>query len=94
MPEKCTQIIIRGQVQGVFFRKFTKGKARELGISGFVRNEYDGSVYIEACGENSHLEKFILWCHYGPEHARVEKVEVKEIESKSFSSFSITYFQK
>ena len=92
MTEKCVQIIIRGMVQGVFFRKFTKEKAREFGISGFVRNEYDGSVYIEAGGENSQLEKFIQWCHHGPEHANVETVVVKEMELKIFSSFSITSF--
>ena len=92
MAEKCFQIIIRGNVQSVFFRKFTKIAAQDFEIKGFVRNEYDGSVYIEAQGENSQLEKFIAWCHRGPEHAQVERVEVIEVELKNFSAFSISFF--
>lgn len=92
MNEKCVRIIIHGNVQGVFFRKFTKIAAQDLDIKGFVRNEQDGSVYIEGQGENSQLEKFIAWCHQGPEHAYVEKVDVKKIEQKNFFSFNISYF--
>jgi acylphosphatase len=44
------QITVSGKVQGVWFRKSTQDKARELGLRGFVRNQPDGSVYIEASG--------------------------------------------
>ena len=84
MTEKCFQIIVKGNVQGVFFRKYTKITANMLGIKGFVRNEPDSSVYIEACGESKALEKFIQWCHRGPENAEVEKVDVDEISLKKF----------
>jgi acylphosphatase len=51
--KKHFNIRISGRVQGVFFRASTKAKAEELGISGFVQNEPDGSVYIEAEGEEA-----------------------------------------
>jgi len=86
------QIIIKGKVQGVFFRKYTRITANNLGIKGFVRNEPDTSVYIEACGDNDALEKFIQWCHKGPENAEVEKVTVQDVSPKKFSSFDIAFF--
>ena len=92
MNEKCCQIIIKGKVQGVFFRKFTKSAANSFGIKGFVKNQTDGSVYIEASGENEKMEQFIQWCHKGPDNARVENVSVNEIPIKEFSSFEIKYF--
>ncbi|HKR04236.1 MAG TPA: acylphosphatase [Bacteroidia bacterium] len=92
MSEKCFQITVKGNVQGVFFRKYTRIMANNLGIKGFVRNEPDTSVYIEACGEAGAIEKFIQWCHHGPEHAAVEKVDVQEISLKKFSTFDIVFF--
>jgi acylphosphatase len=71
-------IRVSGKVQGVFFRASTKEKANELEIKGFVRNEPDDSVYIEAEGEAENLKQFINWCHKGPEFARVDRCEVKE----------------
>lgn len=92
MNENCCQIIVKGNVQGVFFRKYTRIMANNLGIKGFVRNEVDSSVFIEACGESASIEKFIQWCHHGPAHAEVEKVEVKNISPKKYSSFDIIFF--
>ncbi|MEZ5066975.1 MAG: acylphosphatase [Bacteroidia bacterium] len=60
---KSYAITVSGKVQGVFFRKFTKEKAVESGLNGFVRNQNDGSVYIEVTGEETVLEDFIQWCH-------------------------------
>lgn len=57
-----------------------------------MKNQYDGSVYIEACGEDTQLEKFVDWCKHGPEYAQVAEAEVKEIEQKIFSSFRIVLF--
>jgi acylphosphatase len=75
-------IHITGKVQGVFFRAYTKQKAEEWGIKGFVRNEQDGSVYIEAEAPENILEQFTTWCHTGPEQAVVSKVEIKEAPLK------------
>lgn len=92
MNEKCYQLLISGKVQGVFFRKFASIKARSLDIKGFVKNQSDGTVYIEACGELSNLEHFIQWCNQGPVNARVDQVKVNEITAKQISSFTIKYF--
>lgn len=81
---------IYGRVQGVFFRDSTKKEAKEFGIFGFARNEPDGTVYIEAEGEEKNLGKFIAWCQNGPEHSKVEKVNIEYKNSiGEFSSFEI-----
>jgi acylphosphatase len=82
-------IKINGRVQGVFFRASTQKKARELGICGFVRNEKDGSVYIEAEGEKEAMERFILWCHEGPPGAKVNKVKAINNSPRGFKNFEI-----
>ncbi len=68
-------IRITGKVQGVFFRHESKKIAEGLGITGIVRNEKDGSVFIEAEGEREALDKLLLWAKTGPRYAKVEKVE-------------------
>lgn len=87
--KKHLNIKVSGKVQGVWYRATTKRVADEMGIKGFVRNEPDGSVYIEAEADAENLFRFTLWCHQGPEGARVEKVETNEGELKSFSDFRI-----
>lgn len=74
--QKHINIKIYGLVQGVFFRASAKEVAEKLGIKAFPRNEPNGSVFIEAEGEEEDLEKFVKWCHSGPPLAQVEKVEV------------------
>lgn len=85
---KHLNIKISGRVQGVLFRANAKKKAEELQITGFARNEPDGTVYIEAEEEKENLEKFLKWCHRGPLIAHVEKVEAETVaEVKNFGSF-------
>ncbi len=73
-------ISVFGKVQGVFFPGSTHQKAEALGLTGFVQNKQDGSVYLEAEGDRSALEQLVAWLHQGPEHAQVDRVEVKEID--------------
>ena len=88
---KHISIKIFGKVQGVFFRASTKDVADQMGITGFVRNEKDGSVYIEAEGEDETLTQFVAWCHRGPSRAVVEKVLVKEqAPLQQFNRFEIS----
>jgi len=82
-------IRIFGRVQGVGFRFQAKQQADTLGISGFVRNEDDGSVSIEAEGEEEQMEQFIEWCRRGPRYARVEKVDIEEGIVKNYNMFQI-----
>lgn len=81
---------VSGRVQGVFYRVSTRDKARELGIYGDVKNVSDGSVEINAEGDETKLNELISWVHRGPSHARVEKVEVKWLDSiEGYTDFRI-----
>jgi len=82
-------IIVTGQVQGVFFRGATKAVADQLGVKGQISNEPDGSVYIEAEGDKVALEMFLDWCKEGPEHAKVISVERHEGELKNYRNFEV-----
>lgn len=84
---KHLNITVQGRVQGVWYRASTEQKARELGLTGFVKNEKDGSVYIEAEGDSSALALLVEWCREGPMLARVEQVDVHEGELCGFKKF-------
>lgn len=72
---KALAIKVYGKVQGVWFRASTKRKADLLGISGTVSNQPDGSVLIHAVGDDASIAELLTWCHQGPIHANVERVE-------------------
>jgi acylphosphatase len=86
---KGVSVLVRGRVQGVFYRASTVEKAQQLGITGFVRNEPEGSVYIEAEGEDEALQQFVAWCRIGPPRAAVIDVEIQELPPSGFTSFKI-----
>ena len=86
---KHLNISIIGKVQGVFFRATSKAVADQLGIKGIARNLADGSVYIEAEGDNFSLELFLEFCHKGSDRAVVEKVSSSEAELKNYVNFEI-----
>ena len=67
--------IVRGRVQGVAFRAFTRRAARELGVRGWVRNQPDGSVEIRVSGADTDLEQLLTRVRRGPVAARVEEIE-------------------
>ncbi|MCJ8166104.1 acylphosphatase [Pontibacter sp. E15-1] len=92
MSNSIKHIAIRvyGKVHGVFFRASTREKAHELGLTGFVENVKDGTVYMEAEGPAAALKQLEKWAHEGPRQAKVEKVEVKELdELKGFKEFKV-----
>ncbi|HZD11054.1 MAG TPA: acylphosphatase [Candidatus Binatia bacterium] len=66
---------IYGHVQGVFFRDTTRREAQRLGLTGWVRNERDGSVRVMAEGDRNSLEALERFLHRGPSAAHVERVE-------------------
>ena len=80
---------VTGNVQGIFYRKSAKVKAEELHLSGWVRNEPDGSVYIEVEGDEIQLKQFIAWCKQGPPYARVQEVTMVEGVVRDFAKFEI-----
>jgi len=77
MHSARAKILIRGRVQGVFYRHSTKQKAQALALSGWVRNLADGSVEIEAEGSKEGIDSLIAWCHQGPPNAIVDSVSVQ-----------------
>lgn len=86
---KHLNIKIYGKVQGVFYRVTTKAVADQLGVKGFVRNEKDGTVYVEAEGDEFSLGEFLDFCRKGPDKAVIEKVETAETEPKNYRNFEI-----
>ena len=86
---KSVAIRVLGKVQGVWFRASTEQIARSLQLTGWVANQQDGSVYIEAHGPAAKIDEFISWCRQGPKHAIVEDVQVQPIEASSPTSFEI-----
>ena len=88
---KHYDIIVKGKVQGVWYRKSTMEKAMELGIKGVVKNQPDGNVYIEAEGEGNQLSAFLEWCSQGPEFAKVSDVSYKEGTMIDYTFFEIAY---
>lgn len=83
------EILITGKVQGVFFRKYSCETAAAIGVTGFVKNQPDQSVYIVATGTDEQLEQFINWCWQGSPRSKVELVIPRDIRLQEFSSFSI-----
>lgn len=86
---KHLNIKIHGKVQGVFYRVTTKAVADLLSVKGFIKNEKDGTVYIEAEGDEFSLGEFLEFCHKGSDKAVVEKVETIETELKNYRNFEI-----
>ena len=87
---KHFNIRVSGKVQGVFFRASTKEQADLLGVQGFVRNESNGDVYIEAEGEEIQLQEFLKWCGRGPSRARVDNLKIEEGLLEKFTRFEVS----
>lgn len=88
--DKRIRIIVEGLVQGVFYRASTLKTAQQLNLTGYVRNLPDGNVEVVAEGRSEQVDRLISWCHQGPTHAVVSKIEVTEQRYRSeFRSFDI-----
>lgn len=86
---KTIRLIIKGKVQGVFFRATAKEQADSLGINGQVRNLPDRNVEIIASGTEDQIEQMIAWCRVGPDRAVVEDVIIEELHLENFRGFRI-----
>ncbi|BDG08970.1 acylphosphatase [Anaeromyxobacter paludicola] len=76
MARARVRMLVRGLVQGVYFRQSTADEGERLGLSGTARNLPGGEVEVQAEGEREAVEALVRWCHRGPPAARVEAVEV------------------
>ena len=84
-------ITLYGKVQGVFMRRTIKQEARRLGVSGFVRNDPDGTVYIEAEADEPVLDKFVAWLKGGAGGGlhTIQTTDVSEGPFRAFDRFEI-----
>lgn len=90
MGQKRIQMIVSGRVQGVFFRASALREAKQLGLTGYVRNRLDGTVEIVAEGEEDLVKNLLVWAQNGPSTARVDKVETRwRSYTGEFSEFRI-----
>lgn len=83
------RVVVHGRVQGVFFRGSTVERAREVGVSGWVRNCSDGTVEAVFEGTPAQLEEMVRFCQEGPPWALVERVEEFEESPESIEGFGV-----
>ena len=89
MNTQALHILVRGRVQGVFFRASAQAQAHEENISGWVRNRPDGTVEIHAEGSEEELTRFVEWCRLGPSSATVTDIDIEPVSAAGATSFSI-----
>jgi len=85
------KILVYGMVQGVFFRKFVKDHALNLGLKGYVKNVNDGSVEAVFEGGEEQIKEIIGLCKKGPLGSRVDRVLVEEFRGDGFEGFEVRY---
>lgn len=89
MDRIARHVWVGGLVQGVAFRHFTKVKARELGLTGFVRNLPDGRVEVWAEGPRAAVEELVRWLDRGPPSAHVSEKRVEDTEPIGAERFEV-----
>jgi acylphosphatase len=87
----AVHLIIKGKVQGVFYRQSAKKEAVKLGINGWVKNNEDGTVEAVATGSEEQIQRFIKWCRQGPTLAHVSEVVVTKIPEEAFNGFQVRH---
>lgn len=86
----CRRYLVSGRVQGVFYRASTQRQARSQGLTGWVRNRYDGCVEVLACGEEQQQAVFAKWLEIGPEYAKVSNIKVVVVKTSDYpTSFDV-----
>lgn len=86
------EAIVHGRVQGVSFRYYTQRRARELGLTGYVRNVWDGTVQVVAEGKRSAVEELLAFLYSGPRAAFVTEVDTQwPAPTKAFDRFEVRY---
>jgi acylphosphatase len=90
MTSTAVQVRVSGRVQGVAFRWEAQHAAQKLGVTGWVRNEPDGSVVAHVEGEPDAVNDMVVWLRTGPPAARVSDVAVRDAAPSGATSFEIT----
>ena len=82
-------LLIKGKVQGVFYRATAKEVADETGITGWIKNTDEGDVEAVVTGNEKQLQLFVTWCRHGPRRATVLEVISTEKEKTIFKDFAV-----
>ena len=85
------RVRVTGRVQGVFFRAWTRDEAKALGVTGWVRNNDDDSVEAHLEGSEAAVAKMIDLMAQGPSHARVDNVDVEEVDPEGSARFEVRH---
>jgi acylphosphatase len=88
---KAVTVKVIGRVQGVSFRWYAVQEAERLGVTGWVRNEPDGSVGAHVEGEEDAVDEMVGWCRRGPSYASVRDVAVSQAQPAGATRFEIRY---
>jgi acylphosphatase len=88
-PLSRRRVVIRGHVQGVFFRDSARREAERRGVSGWVCNRADGAVEAVFEGPSDDVQALVELCRVGPRSARVESVDVSEEEPEGLAGFEV-----
>lgn len=91
MGDKAVELRVTGRVQGVSFRMAAEREARRLGVTGWVRNEPDGSVAALVEGDDELVDEMIAWCRQAPAYARVDAVDVTSAPVSGATTFRVRY---
>jgi acylphosphatase len=83
------RVVVRGHVQGVFFRETTRRRALQAHVSGWVRNRPDGAVEAVFEGERDAVERLVAFCEEGPRGSRVDRVVVTAEEPEQLHGFDV-----
>jgi len=86
---KRRRVVVHGFVQGVFFRDTVRRRADATGVSGWVRNNRDGTVEAVLEGDDEAVERLVAFCRRGPRGAQVERIEVFEEEPEGLTGFRV-----
>jgi acylphosphatase len=89
MASARRRVVVRGNVQGVFFRDSTEKEASSQGVAGWVRNRDDGAVEAVFEGDADAVDAMVSWCRSGPSRADVDDVEVSEEEPEGLDGFEV-----
>ena len=90
--QRRLEAVVQGRVQGVSFRFYTQRRAMELGLTGYVRNRWDGTVQVIAEGQQAELEDLLAFLRVGPRAALVTEVNIRwTAPSSEFERFEVRY---
>ena len=90
MSSVARRVRVHGRVQGVFFRDECTREAGSRGVTGWVRNDDDGTVTAHLEGAADAVDSMVEWCRSGPPRAQVEDVEIEDVDPEGHDKFTVT----